>query len=101
MPRGTLDNYSAPCLPMHEILEGAPRHIDFFSIDVEQHYKALLTTLPWDTMTIDVILLECDDTDWCRRFLKDRGYAVADSTLMGDLLAVRKSCLLSATTSFA
>eukprot|EP00667_Euglena_gracilis_P023470 EG_transcript_26539 len=37
---GGLDNYSAPCLPMHEILEGAPRHIDFFSIDVEQHYKA-------------------------------------------------------------
>eukprot|EP00667_Euglena_gracilis_P020456 EG_transcript_22133 len=75
---GGLANYSAPCLPMREILEGTPQHIDFFSIDVEDHYKALLTTMPWDTKTIDVILLECADSNWCRSYLEERGYALAN-----------------------
>eukprot|EP00667_Euglena_gracilis_P033166 EG_transcript_53168 len=102
---GGLANYSAPCLPMREILEGTPartptshvhnscssrnarigvwllQHIDFFSIDVEEHYKALLTTMPWDTKTIDVILLECADSNWCRSYLEERGYALANFTI--------------------
>jgi len=95
---GGYKNYSVPCLPMRDLLATAPTHVHFISIDVEQHFKEVLTTLPWDRMAIDVILLECSDKAWCSGYLTQRGYHIAAFSLDSDLVAVRKECVTSSRT---
>ena len=49
-----------PALIYHDPCQ-LPTHVDLLSIDVEALYMNVLTTLPWNELTIDVIMVEVKD----------------------------------------
>lgn len=97
---GVYKAYEVPCLPMTTLLRGAPHRVDFMTIDVEEHYMSVLETMPWDTIAIDVLVVECLPKqrvkDLCMPFLAARGYVfpkVYQRPFGDDLLAVRRDCV--------
>jgi hypothetical protein len=88
--------FSSPCLPLHELLRPLPPHIDLFSIDVEANVMQLLETIPWEEVTIDVLIVETTGKHShlrATRYLHSRGYSFLWERLGGDLVAVRTACV--------
>ena len=103
---GGYSNYSTPCEPMHRLLEPLPPRIDFFSIDVEEHVMAVLTTIPFDKVDIDVLLVEAarGKFNYNREaidLLHANGYEILGErsphkkhcVFGGDLVAVKRACV--------
>ena len=55
-------------------------HIDFLSLDVEQHEAAVLRGVDWDRVTIDIIIME---GDWATTGDADRGARLPACGLLG------------------
>lgn len=91
------DGHTLACLPMHRLLPNELRHVDFFSIDVEERVMDVLHTFPWSRVTVDVILAECRGAELyglCTAFLKRRGFRIHSKLNFGyDVLAVRELCI--------
>ena len=88
--------FTAPCLPMRELLQPLPARVDLFSIDVEANMMEVLETIPWDTMTIDVLIVETTGRHSNMRatqYLRARGYSFLWERFGGDLVAVRTACV--------
>lgn len=70
-----------PCMPLqHYIhssnsLKSSRHHLDFVSIDVEEHYMTVLKSIDWEAVDISVIVIECKSMI-CENYLRDRGYTV-------------------------
>ena len=110
---GGYENYRIPCLPMHMLLPASLTHVDFLSVDVEEHVMSVLDTIPWSRITIDVVLAECRGAVLlraCTSILRQNGFrilnAVGDargmlqgSSFGGDVLAVRGACVSSMVSS--
>jgi len=83
---------------MHQLMAPLPPRIDFFSIDVEEHVMAVLTTIPFDQIDIDVLLVEASRGNFnydkeARRLLADNGYEILPCAFSGDLVAVKSACV--------
>lgn len=88
--------FTAPCAPMRELLWPVPARVDLFSIDVEANMMDVLETIPWDTMTIDVFIVETTGRHSnmrVSRYLSARGYSFLWARFGGDLVAVRTECV--------
>ena len=108
---GGYAHYKVQCLPMHMLLPRSLTHVDFFSIDVEEHVMGVLETIPWSRISIDVLLAECRGTVLlraCTAILRRNGFRVFNgigdgqdplrgSSFGGDVLAVREACISSRT----
>ena len=53
-------------------------HIDFLSLDVEQHEAAVLRGVDWDRVTIDIIIMEGDWATTGKMLTEERGYRRVD-----------------------
>ena len=91
------DRYNVPCQPIHELLPKQLRHVDLFSIDVEDRVMDVLETFPWSRVTVDVVLAECNGARLrraCIEHLTQHGFRVFDKHgFGGDVLAVRDACV--------
>ena len=85
-----------PCLPMGAHLSHLSG-VDLLVIDVENSHWHVLLSMPWETLRVDVILLECSGPRMCKAFLHTEGFDCFD---WGDLLCVRRACLRDRQKSF-
>ena len=80
---------------MRDLLPHSLVHVDFLSIDVEDNVMQVLRTIPWERMSVDVVLAECRGAleKRCIRLLQQHGYLILPwIRLGGDILAVREAC---------
>ena len=89
---------TVPCLPMRELLQPLPSHIDLFVIDVEANVMDVLQTIPWHEVQIDVLLVEPTGKPGAHigvqvvRYLVQQGYILLSPHFGGDYVAVRAAC---------
>ena len=70
------------CAPIRSYaVENKITNVDFFSIDVEEYYMAVLNSWDWRIKPA-VILIECSKTD-CWEFLKAQGYTILEAAKFG------------------
>lgn len=65
----------SPAITLRKILrENRVSHIDFLSIDVEGGEMAVLNGFPWETVIVDLILIESTQDSIACQFLEEKGY---------------------------
>lgn len=71
-----------------EILQdsNAPKHIDFFSLDVEGAEISVLKGIDFNIYKIQYILVECRDIDKMQKFLSSKNYSLIEKMSMHDYL---------------
>lgn len=94
---GGYEAYSVLCVPMAQLLPRRLRHVDLFSIDVEDRVMDVLHTFPWTRISVDVVLAECRGPRLhrlCTQRLSELGFHVYPTLSFGhDVLAVRQACM--------
>lgn len=83
-----------PCRTLASILEEhSIRHVDYMSVDTEGSELAVLRSIPWHLVTIDVLTVEDNNsTREAVRFLAQRGYSLIHS-IWPDLFFMRTALL--------
>ena len=82
------------CFPLFSVLQalGGPR-VDYMSLDVEGSELDILTTVTWDKVDIDVMIVEFSHQAGklppLKRFLEDKGYQTL-KVLREDILVQKK-----------
>lgn len=68
--------FEAPARTLDSILveSAAPRHIDFFSLDVEGAEIEVLKGIDFENFTFGLFCIETESLDIIKTFLSDRGY---------------------------
>ena len=65
----------APVITLNRVLsENRISHIDFLSIDVEGGEFGVLNGFPWETVRVNLILIESTQDSIACQFLEDKGY---------------------------
>ena len=65
----------APAVTLRKILnDNRVSHIDFLSVDVEGGEFGVLNGFPWETVQVDLILIESTQDSIACRLLEDKGY---------------------------
>ena len=64
IPKDMRSSYRLQCYPLYSLLEalGNPR-VDFLSLDIEGAELAVLKTLPWDKVDIELVMIEINHSD--------------------------------------
>ena len=81
------------CYPLYSLLLAVnkAKSVDFLSLDIEGAELAVLKTIPWEKVNINLIMVEMNHSDKNKIFklMKDAGYSVLESINDQDVIFVK------------